>query len=309
MSTAKEQHPRLKSLKNTSCCDPFKCHSKRKTVGLREVSERFVVEHPSLNLSRAQTLCTGCRKKLSKLPPELTILTSGSSGETTDSEVPGPSRSPTHRDVFVSPNVDVDIVNQSLTIIGESPIKSKKKSTGSYIESKVKKIESTIKNRLETATGKQFQDDECEMISQLKEKFHSLTRTSEQVQVLTVLPTSWSIHKITEEFGASNYMARKAKKLVKEQGILAIPNPKSGKVLTKETEQKVRDFYLSEAISRQMPGMKDFVSVKVDGEKKHIQKHLILCNLKEAFEHFKKKYPDLRIGFSKFAELRPKQCV
>ena len=71
----------------------------------------------------------------------------------------------------------------------------------------------------------------------------------------------------------------------------------------------MRDFYLSESVSRQMPGMKDFVSVTVDGEKKHLQKHLVLCNLKEVFELFKEKNPNLKVGFSKFAELWLKQCI
>jgi hypothetical protein len=47
----------------------------------------------------------------------------------------------------------------------------------------------------------------------------------------------------------------------------------------------------------------------VDGERKHLQKQLVLCNLKEAYSSFKEKFPGAKIGFSKFAELRPKQCV
>ena len=58
-----------------------------------------------------------------------------------------------------------------------------------------------------------------------------------------------------------------------------------------------------------MPGKKDFVSVTADGEKSHVQKRLILCNLKEAFVAFKEEHPDKNIHFSKFAELRPKECV
>jgi hypothetical protein len=58
-----------------------------------------------------------------------------------------------------------------------------------------------------------------------------------------------------------------------------------------------------------MPGKKDCVSVMVDGERKHLQKQLVLCNLKEAYSSFKEKFPRAKIGFSKFAELRPKQCV
>ena len=61
-------------------------------------------------------------------------------------------------------------------------------------------------------------------------------------------------------------------------------------------------------ISRVMPGKKDFVPVTADGEKSHKQKRVILCNLKEAFVAFKEEHPDENIHFSKFAELRPKEC-
>ena len=46
-------------------------------------------------------------------------------------------------------------------------------------------------------------DDESEII---RDKFQETTVRSEKVQVLTVLPKSWSIRRIEEEFGASNYM-------------------------------------------------------------------------------------------------------
>ena len=58
-----------------------------------------------------------------------------------------------------------------------------------------------------------------------------------------------------------------------------------------------------------MPGKKDYLSITADGERQHAQKRLILCNIKEAFQLFKEKHPNLKIGFSKFAELRPKECV
>ena len=59
-----------------------------------------------------------------------------------------------------------------------------------------------------------------------------------------------------------------------------------------------------------MPGKKDFVSIKTsDKTRIHVQKRLVLRNVKESFELFKTTYPDEKIGFSKFAELRPKYCV
>ena len=58
-----------------------------------------------------------------------------------------------------------------------------------------------------------------------------------------------------------------------------------------------------------MPGMKYFVSIFLDGRKQHVQKHLGLCNLKEAYKVFKADHQGIKISFSKFAELRPRQCV
>ena len=48
---------------------------------------------------------------------------------------------------------------------------------------------------------------------------------SEQLQILTVLPKSWSL-KIQQEFGVTNYMALKSKELVKEKSILSFTSPK-----------------------------------------------------------------------------------
>ena len=41
----------------------------------------------------------------------------------------------------------------------------------------------------------------------------------------------------------------------------------------------------------------------------HVQKGLVLCNLRELYRTFKDKYPNESIGFSKFAEVHPKHCV
>ena len=89
-----------------------------------------------------------------------------------------------------------------------------------------------------------------------------------------------------EEFGATDYMVRRAKALAKEKGILATPNPKlSGKTLIQRAVEQVKEWYRSDEVSRVMPWMKDFVSMKIQ-----IQKRLILCNLREAYESFKTKH-------------------
>ena len=46
----------------------------------------------------------------------------------------------------------------------------------------------------------------------------------------------------------------------------------------------------------------------LDGTKEHHQKRLILCIIRKAYLQYKSTFPDDKIGFSKFAELRPKWC-
>ena len=75
------------------------------------------------------------------------------------------------------------------------------------------------------------------------------------------------------EFGASDRQARMAKKLVSDHGILTLPNPKKGKTLDPKTEALVIEFYQRDDMSRQMPGIKDWVSVRIDEKKVQMQKN------------------------------------
>lgn len=129
---------------------------------------------------------------------------------------------------------------------------------------------------------------DSEIILQLKEKFQNTQNKSEKFLILTTLPKSWTVRQIENEFHVSNRMARKAKALVKENGIMSCPYPKPGKTLDKTIVDKVKDFYNCDDVSRMMPGKKDFVSMKVNGKKEHVQKRLVLLNLKECYELFKK---------------------
>ena len=46
-----------------------------------------------------------------------------------------------------------------------------------------------------------------------------------------------------------------------------------------------------------------------EDKRQHVQKRLVLSNLREVYSEFKERFPGRKIGFSKFAELRPKHCV
>ena len=55
--------------------------------------------------------------------------------------------------------------------------------------------------------------------------------------------------------------------------------------------------------------LNDNVTVRTGNIREVKQKRLLLSNLREAFVHFKEVSPDVVIGFSSFASLRPRQVV
>ena len=106
-------------------------------------------------------------------------------------------------------------------------------------------------------------------------------------------------------------MAEQVKAIVeKHDTILCGPEKKLGsKKLDDATILAVTKFYLEE-ISRECPGMRECVMVSDEnGQKEKKPRLLVLMNLKEAYTEFQNEYPQHKIGFTKFAELRPKQCV
>lgn len=154
------------------------------------------------------------------------------------------------------------------------------------------------------------EDELEELLNGLKEKFSSLSEKDPlRLTILTIAPDCWPIRKICSEFGTSTRMAQKAKNLKKSEGVLATPSPKSGKNLPKSTIGKVINFYEEDINSRIMPNKKDTVTVRVDCEKKKVQKRLLLSDIKQLHKQFKEQNPEIPIGLSKFAELRPKWCV
>lgn len=80
---------------------------------------------------------------------------------------------------------------------------------------------------------------------------------------------------------------------------------KGNRGLPKETVKLVKDFFQLDSISRQEPGRKDFVTVKVNNTKQQIQKRHLFWSLRESYGIFMKENPTVQIGFSKFCSLRP----
>jgi len=73
----------------------------------------------------------------------------------------------------------------------------------------------------------------------------------------------------------TKYLARKVKHLVEERGILPSTQPEIGRLLPDETIKRVKEFYLRDDISRPLPGSKDVVSVRENGQRVKNSKGLI----------------------------------
>ena len=258
-------------------CDPSKCHKKAQRKDLRPVPHSIIQQHPTLGLTRQHYLCTVCHKELQAV------------ADTNFDDV----GSNTGGDVVQATSDD------NAEIGGDVPESASK-------ESSVEEVSSESDEAADVRDG----SDGEEMIEQLKGKFCSTVSRSEKLMILTILPQKWSLKKKSRVFGVSRYLARRAKLLVAEKGVLFSPNPQHINTLSLQTGEAVRNFYLSDDVSRVMPGRKDFISVLgADGHRQHMQKKLLLCNLREAYNEWKNHHPDLKVGFSKFASLRPRECI
>ena len=63
----------------------------------------------------------------------------------------------------------------------------------------------------------------------IEEKLSTIKTNREIIQVLTLAPETWSIKKVANLFNVTKYAARKARSLVQEKGILALPGQKRKK--------------------------------------------------------------------------------
>ena len=88
-----------------------------------------------------------------------------------------------------------------------------------------------------------------EMIHNVKQKCNTSEKFSERIQILTILPQSWTTRRIEAEFGASYHMAQMSKRLVESDGVMATPNRRQGKPLPEAIKQLVVQFYQQDSVS------------------------------------------------------------
>ena len=293
------------------CCDPLKRHKRPVKSNLRIVSCEQA-KQIRYNVKPGQKICTSCR---------LLVLASAGSDAGIKPETPNLSTTDeSETDVALT-----DALDASIQVAGCSPFKINRVSARDKVPYLRRKVKETSENLVQKAaklakvdadiiTPERLQQpcDRCrdydKLISELKQKF-ILANRMQKLQILTLVPDSWTIETTVEEFKTSKHMVKRARKLKCENGVLAEPTPKCGKPLSEVVKQQVVNFYCDDEFSRCCPGKKDCVSVKLEGKRTLMQKHLLLCNVKELYLEFLKRNPTLKIGFSTFCGLRPPWCI
>ena len=313
------------------CCNPFDLHKAPMTKGLRVVSLEQVAKLNAMNKTGAfkagMKLCVRCRGRVNDETQDLEIQ------EETDVQIQDQDvfeDDTMHEEEFIPKDKLHEQLDASLTAIGVSPCKLPRlhiKERTSYIRRKAKQIQeksqemlcayaglpSTSLNCPSDKTKRMVSEEDMNyLIDALKEKLAVTTSKKEKISLLTIVPNSWTIPKTVEQLshlGVTEYLVRRARKMKMDHGILPNVTPSLGRPLSAATKEKVIDFYNNDEISRILPGKKDYKTIREGGLREQRQKRLILMNLNEAYQLFKEKYTDVKIGISKFCELRPKECI
>lgn len=135
--------------------------------------------------------------------------------------------------------------------------------------------------------------------------FQSLTALGRAVKKIeSVLPK--------DKQKAQEALRSASKNYAEENMIVSAPVPlkKKQKQCFVETTEIVKSFFELESVSRQLPGVKDFITLKDElGNKTKIQKRVMLMTVAEAYEAFKKLNPERKISSSKFHSLRPAHVI
>eukprot|EP00795_Rhopilema_esculentum_P004766 gene4766-21070_t len=245
-----EQLSKLTSIQNNRkyCCDPFQVHKTKRTKDLRLVTAEQAKCNPSL-VQVGMKICTNCRKQLQRVvgvePPLENLLSE-------------------EEDDFVPPEIEFESLNETLGKIGESPLSQRKiMSRSRYLPQKKKRVHDTLERKFDAACGSSpslimdvSSDEEdgmpAEIVQKLIAKFRSTESRSEKITVLTIFVQTWSQRKIMATFGCSQRMATQAMHLSLEKGILATPNPKTGKKLPENVSEAVGNFYRQDDITNEV---------------------------------------------------------
>lgn len=296
------------------CCNPFNLKHHLKKNGLRHPSPAMIKKIPSLHSD--YLICVSCGKKIRSLNDS--SMSSDKMTLNSDTIVPMSSFSTgflNRKDSELSILMQLSVINQELELIGNSLIPKKRCGNNvglsSWMAIKIQQVSQSLKQ----VFGIKFSEPEIAihdltlMIAQIKEAFHASGASYERkIELMSLLPKTWNISHMAQTIGSTYHIAKVAKNLATQGKVLSMKIKRKGS-LSAELMQKVINFYHDDDISFLQSGKKvRFLSCH-NNKGVQTQKRLLLGNLRELYRRFKEIHPDVSIGFSSFAELRPDYCI
>lgn len=303
----------MNSFATKVCCNPLGLkHKKCKICDLRPVP--VWIRNLYSGLESNARICSPCRAKISS------------------------QKNKVETDIVYEDDIDfipkeeaLQCLNQCLELIGESKIILKSCNFENYIRTKLEKVKNVILKQIfgyEECGSTELATENVTLAVAVKE-VHDCSDKNVKAACAKVLSCNWSNIKIKQELPSSSmYSIKKARNSININTLEELVDKKNTKP-TRSVDGIIETFYCNDEYSRIMPGKKDYKSIKVssyihkcdiilhihqlyiqiDGKRILMQKLLLLMNLKELYAEFTKLNPDKKVGFSKFASLRPKQCV
>ena len=116
------------------------------------------------------------------------------------------------------------------------------------IERKISEVGGAIKQKLKSPLVPSVGDM---VLNQMKENFGKMAK-NDQYRILTTMPPECSVEFLKTTFNTTDNQVKQAKAIQAEQGILSTPNPKPGRRLAEESLLKVKQFYTSDDVSKQL---------------------------------------------------------
>lgn len=258
--------------KNSKCINQFS--NRRCSTQLRLINNDLQAKLPEslkVNVTEETRICSSCYLYLSMNPNDCCqqspqpgtskdFYDSGSSGLTN-------ATSCSSEEDELKRKVTLDTLNTVLPALGLSPMYESNICQTSHNKIKFIKLASSlnadIKPILSTADENLVKSELYdEMICQLKNKFNTLEKTNEKIQLLTVMPKSVSQQYIQNVFNTTGYIAKQSKILQDQVGVFAKPERKIGKRISADVEKCVMNFYNDDEVSRVMPGINDCFSIR-----------------------------------------------
>ena len=339
-----EKHVSKFAFFERNCSDPYKVHTKKSRHQLSELSiDMYRHDHV---LVPGRKICNNCRVRVNKNMKtqvesgggeeafqgegggaegafqgegggdEGAFQGEGGDGDASQVEAGGGFQESQHSTTSDHPwsqefNMESGLtkVNEALGILQLSPLKKTHVGNISRVESKLKSVTERMRGHLNMGPSHSGEGDSEGFIESLSTRYRSAPDRNEKYKILTSVPAQWSAYKISKTFSCSYTIARDAVNLRRVFGPGCYPGLKSGHKIPTEVVQKVVEFYKAQDISRELPGQRDCLSVRVGGVREVRQKRLLLLGLREAYAQFKEDHPTCSIGFSTFASHRPREVV